>query len=175
MSDNFWRQAKSSPCIQTYTNVMRLCCGMVFGIPAVILKIFSRKIMGLQRKPEYVHWILWAASGRPEALLEVDDTERFNQGKIQGVERDTRMICTKMPNGNFSSIFIWEALFYLVILHPFGTCLPASIEGRLRSSAKSGITTSAVRASSCLKLRLFRMVTVILMIFFCGTLGRLVQ
>ena len=73
-----------------------------------------------------------------------------------------------MPNWNFSSIFIWEALFYLVILHPFGTCLPASIEGRLRSSAKSGITTSAVRASSCLKLRLFRMVTVILMIFFVG-------
>ena len=95
---------------------------------------------------------------------QVDDTDRFNEEKNHGVEHDTSIGFDDMHNVGwmyaqcwmdarlgFSSIFFWEAFIYLGLFHPFGNCLPASIEGRLWSGAKSGITTSAGHASSRLK------------------------
>lgn len=167
MSDNFWRQTKSSACIQTYTNVMRLCCGMVFGIPAVILKICSRKIMGLERKPMYTEFFEPHRCDRRLCWrLMTQNGSRKNSGG-RAWQKDEMHKVRWMPNWNFSSIFIWFGIV-LSSHSPSIWYLSSCIEGRLRSSAKSGIATSAVRASSCLKLRLFRMVTVILMIFFVG-------
>ena len=140
---------------------------MVFGIPAVVLKICSRKIMGLQRKPMYTEFFEPHRCDRRLCWrLMTQNGSRKNSGG-RAWQKDEMHKVRWMPNWNFSSIFIWFGIV-LSSHSPSIWYLSFCIEGRLRSSAKSGIATSAVRASSCLKLRLFRMVTVILMIFFVG-------
>ena len=123
---------------------------------------FLLKKNGLPKKTWiwiYVHWILWAAlSGRPEALAEAGWWHRPVQSrkKSRGWAWHKHWLrwyaqCWMDARLGFSSIFFWEAFLYLGLFHPFGNCLPASIEGRLWSGAKSGITTSAGHASSRLK------------------------